>query len=374
MKRLKEFISVFMSAISNCALYSKDHVFIIELTEKAFSILNEFLKGSDHFEIMIIENDLIINNSPARETGIHGKNLLKRLKRKGITHIEFLRGITLQELKKFIVDISVGGKEAQSSPHIKIGVVDVHIDRFSLDRDLLSEQSLSSFISEQIMKIENEFARISPFKKLHVVGFEEIVVQFIMKLKEIDILKLLSPIKSYGTSDYIHATNVAVLTLFQAQTLGIKEELHQDIGLAALFHDVGKLLIPREIIEKESSFEVKENDVMKLHPVYGAQYLAKIDGLTHLAPIVAFEHHLRYDGRGYPKLKGGNIKQHICSQMIAISDSFDNLTVKTSYRKTLDIKDALVAMKTKDEGLFNPFLIDNFIRSIHLALSQHLSG
>lgn len=375
MKRLKEFISVFMSAISNCALYSKDHAFIIELTEKAFSILNEFLKGSDHFEIMIIENDLIINNSPARETGIHGKNLLKRLKRKGITHIEFFRGITFQELKKFIVDISDIGKEAQSSPHIKVGVVDVHIGGYSLDRDLLSEQNSSSFTTEQLMKIKNEFARISPFKKLHVVGFEEIVVQFIIKLKkEINILKLLNPIKSHSTSDYIHATNVAVLTLFQAQTLGIKEELHQDIGLAALLHDVGKLFIPKEIIEKESSFEVKENDIMKLHPVYGAQYLAKIDGLTPLAPIVAFEHHLRYDGRGYPKLKASNIKQHICSQIVAISDSFDNLTVKTSYRKALDIKDALVTMKTKDEGLFNPFLIDNFIRSIHLALSQDLSG
>lgn len=107
---------------------------------------------------------------------------------------------------------------------------------------------------------------------------------------------------------------------------------------------------------------------MELHPLYGAQYLAKINGLTRLAPIAAFEHHLRYDGRGYPKLKS-NIKQHICSQMIAISDAFDILRITTPHQTALDLKEVLVTMKTKDEGLFNPFLIDNFIRSIHLALS-----
>jgi HD-GYP domain-containing protein (c-di-GMP phosphodiesterase class II) len=370
MEHLKGFISLFMSAISNCILYSKNHAVIDELIEDTFSKLGIFLKGTDHFEIMIIENDLIINKNPAIGIGLQGKNLIKRLKRKGISHIEFSKGTTLQELKKLVVDISNMGKELKSTPHIKIGTVDLRFSGFTSDGDSSTEKNLSNFTPDQLRKIEEEINSISPFKKLNVAGFEEIVFQFVQMLKnKINILKLLRPVQANNGLDYNHATNVAVLTLFQAQALGIKEEFHQDIGLAALLHDVGKLFVQKEMHNKKSSPGAKESELMKLHPFYGAQYLANIKDLTHLAPIVAFQHHLRYDGRGYPQLKTINIKQHICSQMTAISDSFDNLRITTRYGSALNVKDALITMKTKDEGLFNPFLIDNFIRSIHLALS-----
>jgi HD-GYP domain-containing protein (c-di-GMP phosphodiesterase class II) len=370
MRDLKAFISVFMSAVSNCMLYSKHHAFINELTEKALSILGELFKESDHFEMIIIENDLIINKNPARGIGLQGKNLIKRLKKKGITHIDLSHGITLQELKKLIADISSIENKVTSTPHITIGAVAVNIGGFEFNRDSGVEKSLSYISSEQLKKIQEEFRSISPFKRLHVAGFEEIIVQFVLMLKkEMNILKLLRPVQSSNTLDYNHASNVAVLTLFQAQALGIKEELHRDIGLAALLHDVGKLFIPKEMLKNDISAGGEENTAIKLHPFYGAQYLAKLDDLTPLAPIVAFEHHLRYDGRGYPQLKTNTIKQHICSQMTAIADAFDHLRSSTTSRRALDVKDALISMKTRDEGLFNPFLVDNFIRSIHLAFS-----
>lgn len=370
METIKGFISIFMSAVSNSQLYSGEHTFIEELTEKAFEILTEFLKGSDNFEMMIIENDLVINKSSAREIGAQGANLIKRLKRKGITHIVFLKGISLSELKQLIAAISSTEQEIKSSPHMKIGAVDVHIGTFKIDRNPGIEKTLSHFTPEQIEKVKKEYNRISPFKKLHIAGFEEIVVQFVMSLKkEMNILKLLRPVESYTGNDYIHAANVAALTVFQARTIGMKEDFLHDIGIAALLHDVGKLFVPGELLNKESSLREKESEAMKLHPLYGAQYLAKIDGLTHLAPIVAFEHHLRYDGLGYPELKLNKTKQHICSQMTAISDAFDTLRSTLPGKRALHIKDALIKMKIEDEGLFNPFLIDNFIRSMHLALS-----
>lgn len=371
-----------MLTVSKCMLYSKDHASVDGLIEKAFSILNDILEKSEAFELMIIENDLVINKKPLREIGLQEKNLMKRLKRKGITHINFSKGVTISELKQLVAHISTnetGIITSQTSPHIKVGVVDVHIDGFKglqsvgfrIDKVSDTQKRLSEFTSEQIEKAKEEYSKISPFKMLHLAGFEELIVQFVLMLKkEINILKLLKPVQSYSGYDETHATNVSVLTIFQAQSIGIREEFHGDIGLAALLHDVGKLFIPREILMKESPLKEKEKEIMELHPLYGAQYLAKIEGLTHLAPIVAFEHHLRYDGTGYPKLKGINIKQHICSQMIAISDTFDTLRNTGSYRKALDLKDILITMKTKDSGLFNPFLIDNFIRSIHLALSK----
>jgi HD-GYP domain-containing protein (c-di-GMP phosphodiesterase class II) len=367
-----------MSAVSNCLLYSKDHASVAGLVEKAFSLLNEIIKETCTFEMMIIENDFVINKNPLREIGIQEINLMKRLKKKGISHIKFSKGFTLSELRQFVADIASAGGEVKSSPYIKIGVVEVHISDFkgepnfrhNMDKALNIQNRLSEFSSDQIEKAKEEYNRISPFKKLHLAGFEELVGRFVLMLKkEMNILKLLSPVESHSRYDQTHATNVSVLTIFQAQSIGIREEFHGDIGLAAFLHDVGKLFIPPEILMKESSLKDDEQEIMELHPLYGAQYLAKIDGLSHLAPIVAFEHHLRYDGTGYPKLKAICTKQHICSQMTAISDSFDTLRSTTLHKRALDIKDVLIAMKTKNEGLFNPYLVDNFIRSMHLALS-----
>ena len=377
MKNTTGFISIFMSAVSNCRLYSRNHSAVDELVEKTLAMLRSSLDEAGTFEMMIIENDLVFDKNPVGEVGIQGQNLIKRLKKKGISHINFSKGLTLAELKNLIGDISTAGKGLKSLPHVKTGTIDAQTGEISAAQefDFLKEKSqdiqrnISDFTEEQIEKAKDELSKISPLKQLHLAGFEEIVAQFVLMLKkEGNVLKILKPSHPSAGHDATHSTNVSVLTIFQAQSLGIKEEFHGEIGLAAFLHDVGKLVIPRELIEHADP-KRREELLTELHSLYGSQYLSKINGLTRLAPIVAFEHHLRYDGRGHPKLKVRNIKQHLCSQMTAISDAFDTLRNTTPQQKALDLKQTLVAMKTKDPGLFNPFLVDNFIRSIHLALS-----
>lgn len=371
MVKVRGFISAFMSAVSNCRLYSINHESVVGLIEKVFFILNEMFHISGTVEIMIIDSDLVVNNNPLKDTSLHEKNFIKLLKRKGISHINFIKGFPRSELKQLIAYLAASKQGIKSLPHIKVGIVDVYLGEFQMERGQDTGNSLSKFTAEQIEQARMEYDRLSPFKKLRLAGFEEIVMHFVLSLKkEFDILKILEPSKSYVGYDYTHASNVSVLTILQAQALGIPEDLQRDIGLAALFHDVGKLLLPRDLLQKQNTHEAKEREIMELHPLYGAQYLAKIDGLTHLAPIVAFEHHLRYDGRGHPKMRVNNIKQHLCSQMIAIADSFDNLRKTAPSKKSLNVKEILVTMKTSDPGSLNPFLLDNFIRSIHLSLSR----
>ncbi|MDQ7788220.1 MAG: HD domain-containing protein [Thermodesulfovibrionales bacterium] len=368
METVKEFIVILMSSVSSCMLYSKKHASVGELTGKSFSILDTLLKQSGRFEIVIVEDELIVNKNPLRDIGTHGSTLVKRLRRKGISRIDIVQGITLSELRQFVADIATADKKPLSYPHIKIGVVDIAIDRMTMNIDS-ADGDFSSVTAELNQKTREGYLRVSPFKKPNVADFQELVMHFIVMIqKEIGILNIMSPVKSAGDSYYTHATNVSVLTIFQAKTLGIQEDSLSDIGLAALLHDIGKLLIPTDQMKQEGGYELKEEGIM-LHPLYGAQYLARIDGLTCLAPIVAFEHHLRYDGKGYPHHAIPNYRQHICSQMTAISDYFDILRNTRPEMRALEVKEVLSLMKTKDEGLFNPFLINNFIRSIHLALS-----
>ncbi len=372
MEKLNNFISVLMVAISNCSLYSKGHASFDDLAVKALSALEEAMK--ERLEIMIIDNDLVVNGTPIRKVGLHGSNLMKRLRRKGISRVDFLKGISLNEIKQFIIDIAEPGKGLKTYPHIRTGAVDVRLGGMTLRTDIdldFDINGLSYSPNEELEKVKDVFHSASPFKKLNIAGLEEIVVHFIATFrKEARILKYLSPVKSYSEYTYTHATNVTVLSVFQAESLGIKDDLLHEIGVAALLHDAGKLFISRDILEKKGPLDEKEFEEIKKHPMYGAKYLAKMDNLTRLAPIIAFEHHMRYDGSGYPQPRINGRKQHICSQIVAVSDFFDALRSRRPYRASMNVKQIFALMKKGAGTDFNPFLVDNFIRLLQATLAD----
>lgn len=370
MKTVKKFISSLMIAISNSCLYAKQHELVEESAKRVLSLLDELLKEKEKLEIMIIESDLVADRIAVKDTGLYGGNLVKRLKRKGISRIDFLKGVTLAEISQFIKDMSDPETTLKSLPHLKTGVVGVRASELKMDFDVDLE-NLPAYTSEQIEKIKEVYDNISPFKRLEISGLEEVVVGFILTFKkEANILKLLSPVKSYSEYTYTHATNVAVLSMFQAELLGIKGQLLHDIGIAALLHDVGKLFISKEVLNKKGALDNKEFAEISRHPLYGAKYLAEIDGLTRLAPIAAFEHHRKYDGTGYPAVNVNGRKQHICSQIISISDVFDALRSFRPYRVSWDTNKILAVMKNGAGTEFNASLADNFTRMILTATSE----
>lgn len=357
-----------MVAISNCSLYTKGHEAFNELAQKTLSRLGEVL--DKRLEIMIIDNELIVNRTPLTEAGLQRINLIKRLKRKGISRIDFLEGVTLPEMKQFIVDISETGKGLKSYPHIKSGTVDINMSGPKGDIDF-DKDSMPWLSPGAVDKVKDIFHSASPFKKLNVAGLEEVVVHFISTFKkEASILKYLSPVKSFSEYTYTHATNVAVLTVFQAESLGIKDDLLHEIGIAALLHDAGKLFVPREILEKNGKLDDREFAEIKKHPLHGARYLAKMDDLTRLAPVMAFEHHIKYDGSGYPDIRFSEKRQHIFSQVLAIADFFDALRSHRPYREGMEIKDIIALMKKGVGKDFNPYLVNNFIGLLQITIMQ----
>jgi HD-GYP domain-containing protein (c-di-GMP phosphodiesterase class II) len=368
--RIKRFISVLSSAVSNCSLYSKEHPHVEELIRRGFDLLNEILTQKHKIEIMIIEDKLIVNKIPFRDSGVYSFNFTKILKRKGISRIDFLEGLNISEMKQFVQDLSERGRELRRYPHIRSGVVDINIRSYPADREI-NVDNLPAFRNQQIERIKEIYHDISPFKKLNSAGIEDLIINFVITLKkEVNILKLIIPVKEYSEYTYTHATNVAILSMFQAESLGVKDELLHDIGIAALLHDVGKLFVPKEILEKEKTLEEKEWEEIKRHPLYGAIYLAKLKDIAYLASIVTFEHHLRYDNKGYPELKTNRKKQHLCSQIVAISDFFDALRSIRPYKKAWSLEEIIPLLKKNSGSEFNPFLVDNFIRNISLALEE----
>ena len=111
----------------------------------------------------------------------------------------------------------------------------------------------------------------------------------------------LTALKNYDNYTFTHMVNVSILTMAQARALGIDGPLLREFGLAGLMHDIGKVRTPIEILNKPAKLTDAEFAIMKRHVVDGAEILRRTPEMPPIAPIVAFEHHLRRDGTGYPQ-------------------------------------------------------------------------
>jgi response regulator RpfG family c-di-GMP phosphodiesterase len=157
--------------------------------------------------------------------------------------------------------------------------------------------------------------------------------------------------------------NVCILTMSLAESLGFSGSHLRDIGTAAVLHDIGKTLISEEILLKKGPLDSDERAVMENHPLQGVRQLMKIKGLPKLALTVALEHHIKYDGSGYPHIKGP-WQPNIVSQMISIADVFDALRTKRPYREAMPPDEVERILRLGSGVSFNPFLLEHFLEGI----------
>jgi len=145
--------------------------------------------------------------------------------------------------------------------------------------------------------------------------------------------------------------------------LGIEGQLLNDIGVAAMLHDIGKLFIPEEILKKTDKLDYDEYEIMKQHPVKGARHLLETSGVPRLAVIAAYEHHMKFNLTGYPAVAAG-WQQNLCSHMTTISDFFDALRTRRSYREPVPISDIASMMYGMIGTDLHPALTRNFMKII----------
>jgi len=170
---------------------------------------------------------------------------------------------------------------------------------------------------------------------------------------------LLKSLKGYDDYTFDHSVNVAVLSAAIARRLGYSEDETEAVGMAALMHDIGKLYVPKHIIHKTGRLTPDEWQAVKRHPVDGERIL-KEEGAEFIVYRVAYEHHMRYDMKGYPSsFSGGKCLE--ASHIVRISDSYDALTTRRPYRKQINPFEAVKMMEKARGSEFHPGYFDVFM-------------
>ena len=177
----------------------------------------------------------------------------------------------------------------------------------------------------------------------------------------------LTTLRAHDEYTQRHSVNVALLSMALANRVGYSKLALADLGLAALFHDVGKCAVPLDVLNKPGAFTAEEWGVMKTHPSEGVLSLLSLRGLAQVPMRMAaasFEHHLAADGTGYPVLREPR-RQLLSSRVICIADCYDAMTSARVYRRTpLAPPEVLGYMLQKSGALFDPVLLKHFVSCV----------
>jgi len=178
-------------------------------------------------------------------------------------------------------------------------------------------------------------------------------------------LMALTALKKYDNYTFTHMVNVSALAMAQARALNVEGTLLREFGFAALMHDIGKVNTPLEVLNKPDKLTKDEFDVMKRHVVDGAHILRRTPEMPALAPIVAFEHHLKQDLSGYPENIGSR-KLNLCTMIVSIADVFDALRSNRPYRQGLATNRIRAIMGEQGNPAFNQTLLKRFVNLMGL--------
>ncbi|MGD9247795.1 MAG: HD domain-containing protein [Desulfobacteraceae bacterium] len=365
-------VSYLNAAVSNTRLYAADHPQVARYLKRAHHQLQAVLQTKPNLTFLIVDDDLVVDNHVLTSTTPQLDQFVALLSQCAVQRITFGRQVSVGGLLQLVQDLSTAGAEAvRSTPGITLGKVKV-LSEMDLDSQ---RASLTPELQEKLAALEGDRARslfdirdlyhhIKSARQVSLYGLGEIVQRFLQgMLYNINPLQMLASLKSSDEYTFTHAINVCILTMAQAESLGIKGKMLYDIGIAASMHDAGKMFVSDDILNKPDKLTDEEWKHMREHSAHGAMYILKLDGIPKLAFLAALEHHIRYDGTGYPNL-GKNWRPNIVSQMIAIADMFDAMRSRRSYKEPKPDEKIIKILQQESGTAFNPQLTQNFLRLI----------
>jgi HD-GYP domain-containing protein (c-di-GMP phosphodiesterase class II) len=353
---------------SDIRLYPPTHPVIAGRLREAEAELANVLGAQRELTVKQVDGDLIhgarrlFRNQP-RPAGFIGT-----LDRLGIGCFTFLRGVTAQELGTFCSALAGEADgltdEAAIRRHLtEHGVSHVGIDRLALmhsegggRRGVSLSQLYNSAVDVARQALES--ARLG--RRLDVASVQAVTEHMVGEItRDSSTAMGLACLRGHDEYSFAHSVHTALLALALGDYIGLTESELRQVGAAAILHDVGKAVVPVDVLRKPGKLSDQDWGHITRHPAEGASMLLDYDGLPAVAPIVALEHHIGCDREGYPAIKGARDLSFV-SHIVALVDVYDALTTHRPYRPPLPPKEALEVMAGMAGGKLDRKLLEWF--------------
>jgi HD-GYP domain-containing protein (c-di-GMP phosphodiesterase class II) len=172
-----------------------------------------------------------------------------------------------------------------------------------------------------------------------------------------------SDIRMHNDYIYGHSVNVCVLAVKTGIKMGYNKGRLGELAIGTLLHDIGMTKVPVAVLDKTTELTPEEVEIIRKHPETGYRMINSIFGISAISSCVAFQHHERYNGTGYPRgISGSSI--HEFARIVAIADVFDSLTTEKVYRHAYSSKEALDHIVSRVGTEFDPEMVKVFVEII----------
>src|SRR5574341_47846 len=350
------------AVLKNSTLYPEAHPSLLTAADKLRSSIEELLVGRKEAAFYFVRGELFFETvSIPVDQGL--SLLMEQFTNKDMGGIAFKPGLTSQELIRFAnlinkghtfvavqTDIAdVATHEHQGITHIEVHrvlVVDKKAGAVKEGKKKAAEIFKDAIDSVREMAHSTRLGKLSGIRKMNQTV--QTMVDNILENR--DALMGLTSIRMYDEYTFAHSVNTSILAVSLGTYLSFEKPQVAALGVAAMMHDIGKVKVPHEIINKPGKLTSEEWEQVKRHPIEGALILAEAPAVTKLAMVASFEHHQHGGVKGYPQA-GGEVQRHPFSQIVALADAYEALTAARVYYTVQMPPDQAVRVLLKRGGI-----------------------
>lgn len=369
-EKVESFFTDLVTCLQILKIYTQEHPKFNEAASKAYTSLSDILKARDDLVIGIVGEEVAFEKKIFFDLSKKIQQVILYLKDKGIERIAFYRGVSKDELINFIKFLTIRTDNiTEADAHFsRMGIKNIsagkiRVSPLSVTDDVKRSITYLKQYEDSLNKVSQSLDTVLNEEELNHQELKFVVTNIMDNLIERchEFLQL-TTIKKYDIVTYVHILNTSILSMYFSSKLGFSKDDCLNIGTAALFHDIGKIYISRGIVGKSERLTTDEFSVIKSHTVLGAEILLKyVDTLGVLPVVVAFEHHLNYDAKGYPSVYFSQ-KPHIASLIVSVCDMYDALISRRSYKRDYS-PDMIYNLMMRERGrILDPQLLEKFFK------------
>jgi HD-GYP domain-containing protein (c-di-GMP phosphodiesterase class II) len=352
------------------SLYPPSHPQTVQARNAMHEALGSFFKNEDQLVYRFLDDLLVVNERPLpRESLVYRRFLLACQDTHHIGSITFLPGVERRELDGLLDGLTHG-----IHPSLSAWTAEKQLSHILLSPPLRAEGTGGDGVArrayagsiEVLRDIQDTIRQRSPLATGQIDSLRMVSNSLIDEvLRTPGLVLRLANIKSYDEYTLYHPVNVAIISLGLGLVIDLPEELLREVVLAGMLHDVGKIAIPIEILRKTQALEETEWQSMRQHPVLGAEILSHMPGSTRISMIGAFEHHMRFDQKGYPTTAKPWV-QHPISRIVCAADVFDAMTSRRAYKVAIPVEKVCSYARNEAGRTFDP----RMVRVLEFMLEQ----
>jgi putative nucleotidyltransferase with HDIG domain len=351
-------------------LYAPTHPLVMRTATGLHAALAPSLADAAAVIVGFLEDDVVVNDFRLPRGSANMAGLLRDMRDRKVEKITFARGVEVADIRALMDELadrvsrtSVGDRlTARAVRRIVVSKVAAEDD----DSEPVGLEAAKQMYSKAVASAETIWAATKAGTQPDPADARGIIDSLSrLVYQDRTSLLALTALKRHDNYTFTHMVNVAALSMAMARSLDLEGPMLREFGFAALMHDIGKVHTPLEILNKPDKLTDEEFKIMKQHVVDGAHVLRRTPETPALAPVVAFEHHLKQDLSGYPENIGSR-KLNLCTMVVSVVDVFDALRSNRAYRAGLATDRIRHIMGQQDGTAFNRTLLRRFVNLMGL--------